>query len=120
MPKSLEATRWRWRASATAWSRRSAWPSIARTGEWKMRVALHCLDDVVHIDGRRLRTDWATLREGGISAVQWYGEKGEVEYIGHQQPNEAIEDFEPLRFAVERAEQFPEPEPMTPEEHRRF
>jgi hypothetical protein len=83
-----------------------------------MRVAISSVDDVIHIDGNAMRTDCAALRAREISAVQWYGEAGEIEYIGHKRPNEKIEDFEPFHAFVAQAEPFQEPEPMTPDESR--
>lgn len=42
---------------------------------------------------KRESSDCAELRAQGISAVQWDGKEGHIEYIGHKKPNEMITSF---------------------------
>ena len=82
-----------------------------------MRVALNCADNQIHIDGKLMQVDCTSLREVGISAIQWYGDRGEVEYKGHMQPNALIKSFKPYQDFVDMAEPWPEPRILTPQEH---
>ena len=67
-----------------------------------------------------MRVDCGPLIVDRIRALQWYGDKGELEYIDHEKPNEIIESFSPYQMYVETAQEIEEPEPMTPEEHLRY
>lgn len=85
-----------------------------------MHVSINSTDNTLVLDGVGMRTDCANLRADHISAVQWYGDKGEVEYFRHAQPNELIDDFAPYQQYVANARPFPEPEPLTPEQFERL
>ena len=85
-----------------------------------MRVSLNCVDDVIHINGKPMVVDCSALRDEGISAIQWYGKHGEIEFLGHPKPNEMIKDFTPYQDFVDMAEPWPEPKLLTLEEHRKL
>lgn len=68
-----------------------------------MRVSINAADNIVVIDGEPCRSDCAELITSGISIVQWYGDHGEIEFIGHAQPNGAITDFAPYQSYVDNA-----------------
>jgi hypothetical protein len=83
-----------------------------------VRVSIHSTDNTIYIEGKAMRTDCSALREEHISAVQWYEDKGEIEYFGHKKPNMEIDSFDVVRPFVERAQPFPQPKAMTLEESR--
>jgi hypothetical protein len=76
------------------------------------RVSINCLDDTIVVDGESLLIDCSGLRAAGISAVQWDGDAGHIEYIKHAKPNEAIEDFDAYLSFVDDA--YPRPQPAPP------
>ena len=79
-----------------------------------MRVSINATDDVIVIDGAAGKVDCNDLWKQGIAAVQWHADYGEIEYIGHVKPSEAIDDFSPFQHYVDDVE-FP-PEPPPPQE----
>jgi hypothetical protein len=81
-----------------------------------MRVSIQTADNIITIDGKAHHVDCTGLRGRNISAVQWYGELGEVEFIGHKQPNQTIRSLGDLQYYVDEAKPIPEPEPPTPDE----
>ena len=74
-----------------------------------MRVSIHTADNRICVDGEWFETDCATLRGMNISALQWMGSDGWLEYDGHQQPNEVITDFSHYQQFVDNATPLPEP-----------
>lgn len=66
-----------------------------------MRVTIVVPDNLILIDGRPATADLSTLAAQGIHAVQWYDNHGEVEFIGHEKPNERIESLEPFQIYVD-------------------
>jgi hypothetical protein len=81
-----------------------------------MRVSINAADGTVVVDGVPGKSDCRELLDQGISAVQWYGSKGEVEYVGHAKPNMEITSFATFQTFVDRAEMTPAPEPPPPPE----
>ena len=76
-----------------------------------MRAAIIVSDNIVVVDGQPMKSDCSELAAQQISAVQWYGSEGEIEYAGHIQPNEKITDFSPYQIYVDNAEPLVPPEP---------
>jgi hypothetical protein len=62
-----------------------------------MRVAILAESNIVVVDGDARSCDCAELVVQQISAVQWDGEKGHVEFAGHYKLNEDIADFAPFQ-----------------------
>jgi hypothetical protein len=85
-----------------------------------MRASIIAEDNIVVVDGKGMSSDCSGLIATDIRVVQWYSDKGEVEYIGHVSPNKLIDDFSPYQIYIDQAEPMPEPEPMTPEQHIAF
>ena len=79
-----------------------------------MRVAINAIDNVVTIDGWPHNCDCKALLGDEISAVQWYGDHGEIEFVGHKRPNARFDDFSEFQEFVDQAE--PWPKPKTAEE----
>jgi hypothetical protein len=77
-----------------------------------MRVTILAGDGFIVVDSRGGTTDCAELLAQGISAVQWYDDTGEIEFVGHSQPNEAITDFAPFQKYVDNAVWPAEPKPI--------
>jgi hypothetical protein len=48
-----------------------------------MRVSIQVADDIAIIDRVAKVVDCAVLRNNRISAVQWYGDHGEIEFERH-------------------------------------
>ena len=63
-----------------------------------MRLTIIPSDKVVIKDGKALHGLNFTL--AGIRAVQWYGNKGEVEYLDGS-PNEIIDDLSPYQSIID-------------------
>jgi hypothetical protein len=63
-----------------------------------MRVTIVVDDDLVLVDGKPAKVDLSPLVADNIHAVQWYGDKGEVEFrsdpMGDRGPNDRIKDIE--------------------------
>ena len=76
-----------------------------------MRVSITVADNIVTVDGVANRSDCSALASESKSAVQWYGEDGEVEYAGHARPNEVITDFSPYQVYVDQAVPLAPPPP---------
>jgi hypothetical protein len=76
-----------------------------------MRVSINSIDNTIVVDGKGMTVDCAGLRAEEISAVQWHGDHGEIEFIGHKKYNQTIDDFSRFQVYVDRAEPFPEPKP---------
>jgi hypothetical protein len=53
-----------------------------------MRVTVIPIDKTIGVDGRFLR--FAFSAAPGIHAIQWYGDHGELEYVGHKTPNRLL------------------------------
>jgi hypothetical protein len=81
-----------------------------------MRVSIHTADNIIVIDGKTLAVDCRTLRSREVAALQWYGQMGEVEFIGHKRQNEIIRSLKEFQDFIDRAQPIPEPEPPTPDE----
>jgi hypothetical protein len=81
-----------------------------------MRVSILVADNVIVIDGKTMNVDLQALRGRNISAVQWYGELGEVEFAGHKQANQSIRSFKEFQEFVDRAKPPPDPKTPTPDE----
>ena|ERR1700757_63319 len=62
-----------------------------------MRVTIVVDDDLVLVDGKPAKVDLSHLIADNIHAVQWYGDRGEVEFrsdpMGDREPNERIKEF---------------------------
>lgn len=71
-----------------------------------MRVSIIAADNTIMIDGVHHVCDTSVLIKEGISAVQWYGDHGEVEYVGHVKPNDAIESLHEYQEFVDHAEEY--------------
>ena len=69
-----------------------------------MRIAILVDDNVVVTNRVPQRSDCSSLAAEGISAVQWDGEKGHVEFSGHTKPNEEISDFSLFQPYIDKAE----------------
>jgi len=67
-----------------------------------MKVSINVADNLVIVDGTGRVVDCSALAAEGKSAVQWYGSDGEVEFAGHAQPNEPIDDFAPYQIYFEQ------------------
>jgi hypothetical protein len=76
-----------------------------------MRATIVVSDNIVIEDGQPMKSDCSELAAQQISAVQWYGSEGEVEYAGHSKPNEKITDFSPYQVYVDNAVPLHPPEP---------
>ena len=89
-----------------------------------MRVSIVTDDDSIVIDRLGKTVDCAALRNNQISAVQWYGDHGEIEFEGHRKPNEVIHSFKDFQSLVTAAKPIPSPKPPTPQEvdeaHNRY
>ena len=68
-----------------------------------MRISILVADNSVIIDGVAHESDCSSLVGRGISALQWYGTEGEIEYAGHRKPNEQTIDLVPFREFIDRA-----------------
>lgn len=78
-----------------------------------MRVSINAADNIAVIDGEPCRSDCAELITSGISIVQWYDDHGEIEFIGHAQPNGEISDFAPYQSYVDNAVPIAPPPPSS-------
>ena len=89
-----------------------------------MRVSIQVADDIVIIDRVAKTVDCAPLRNNQISAVQWYGDHGEIEFERHHKPNEVFRSFEEFQSFVTAAKPIPSPKAPTPQEldemHNRY
>lgn len=89
-----------------------------------MRMAIIATDNLVYRDNEARQCDCAELRAKGISAVQWNGKNGEIEYVGHKKPNENITKFSAFQKFIDRSMPLPEPPaigpPATREEYERI
>ena len=72
-----------------------------------MRVSINTRDNQVFADGKMHGADCSELLSKGITAVQWDGSAGEIEFVGHAKPNENIEDFSPYQKYVDAAVPWP-------------
>ena len=81
-----------------------------------MRVSMQVADNVIVVDGKTLNVDLQALRGRNISAVQWYGELGEVEFKNHVQANQTIRSFKEFQEFIVRAMPPPDPKTPTPDE----
>jgi hypothetical protein len=81
-----------------------------------MRVSIQVEDDVIVVDRKVLKVDCSQLRENQISAVQWYGDQGEIEYERHHKPNEVFHSLEQFQSLVDGAKPIPSPKAPTPQE----
>ena len=81
-----------------------------------MRVSMQVADNVIVVDGKTLNVDFQALRGRNISAVQWYGELGEVEFKNHVQANQTIRSFKEFQEFIVRAMPPPDPKTPTPDE----
>jgi hypothetical protein len=81
-----------------------------------MRVSIQVADDIVVIDRVAKQVDCAPLRSNRISAIQWYGDHGEIEFERHHKPNEVFHSFEEFQSLVTAAKPIPSPKPPTPQE----
>jgi hypothetical protein len=68
-----------------------------------MRASIVAADNIVVVDGVSLISDCSALLADGVSAVQWYNDKGEVEHVGHVLPNKAIDDLSPYQIYIDQA-----------------
>lgn len=68
-----------------------------------MRVSIIAADNLIYIDGEAHDCDCSGLLASGVSAVQWHDGQGEVEFVGHVEPNEMITNFEPFQAFVDKA-----------------
>ena len=88
------------------------------------RVSIIAEDDSIVIDCVAKMVDCTKLREARISAVQWYGHHGQIEYQRHAKPNETFDSLEQFQSLVDGAKSIPSPKPPTPQEldetHNRF
>lgn len=76
-----------------------------------MRVSIIANDNHIFIDLVAQDTDCTDLLAAGISAVQWEGESGHIEYVGHSLPNAEIRDFSPYQKYIDQSTPFPEEPP---------
>jgi hypothetical protein len=87
-----------------------------------MRVSISAIDSTVVMDGKSGTVDCAGLLRDGVSAVQWFDDKGHIEHLGHLKPNKEFDDFTPFQPYLDAAE-FPEPakveEPPKPPEPKK-
>jgi len=82
-----------------------------------MRVSIHVETDTVYKDRIAYQSDCSALLKDNIRALQWYDDHGEIEYINHVKPNEVIDTIAPFEKIIDAAKPFPEPEPLTPQQH---
>lgn len=68
-----------------------------------MRLSIIAADNVIVIDGAVHESNCSGLMAKGISALQWYGDEGEIEYVGHMKPNELTKDLKPFQQYIDRA-----------------
>ena len=80
------------------------------------RVSIIAEDDSIVIDRVAKMVDCTKLREAKISAVQWYGDHGEIEFELHHKPNETFHSLEEFQVLVDGAKPIPSPRPPTPQE----
>jgi hypothetical protein len=80
------------------------------------RVSIQAADDIIVIDRAVKTVDCTKLREAKISAVQWYGDHGEIEYQRHAKPNETFDSLEQFQSLVTAAKPIPSSKPPTPAE----
>jgi hypothetical protein len=89
-----------------------------------MRVSIIAEDDCIVVDKVAKLVDCRELIAKEISAIQWYGDHGEIEFVGHKKPNEVFHSFEEFQSLVTAAKPIPSPKPPTPQEldemHNRF
>jgi len=64
-----------------------------------MRVSVVNEDQLVVVNEQALRFEFNL--DNKIHAIQWYGEKGEIEYKDPSVSNEMIEDFSPFQYLVD-------------------
>lgn len=57
-----------------------------------MRLTIIKSDNMVYIDGKPLKIDCSSLPDN-IHALQWDGNNGWIEYVGHREPNLEISDI---------------------------
>jgi len=81
-----------------------------------MRVSIQVDDNIIVIDGKTMNVDLQALRGRNISAVQWYGELGEVEFKGHKLANQSIRSIKEFQEFIDRAKPPPDPKTPTPDE----
>lgn len=81
-----------------------------------MRVSVQVADDIIVVDGKVMTVNCEALREHRVSAIQWYGDRGEIEFEQHHKPNEIIEDAASLQKFVDVAKPIPSPKTLTPDE----
>jgi hypothetical protein len=65
-----------------------------------MRVSVVVDDNMILCDGFGLQFPFA-LEDSGISAIQWDGESGHVEYKDKTIPNTPLVSFEPYQYLVD-------------------
>ena len=80
------------------------------------RVSIIAEDDSIVIGRVAKMVDCTKLREAKISAVQWYGDHGEIEFERHHKSNETFHSLEEFQVLVDGAKPIPSPRPPTPQE----
>ncbi len=66
-----------------------------------MRVTIIPSDRMVYVDGDAKKVQDHVAFPEGVHAIQWYDTWGEVEPVGHQEPNTRIESLEPYKHLLE-------------------
>lgn len=71
-----------------------------------MRVTIIVEDNTAIVEGVPERVDCSLLFDTGIHAIQWYGDRGEIEFItsprtGKRHPNLAITEFNAFQYLVD-------------------
>lgn len=65
-----------------------------------MRVTIIKSSNQVYVDGEMFNIDLSGLPDD-FHAMQWYGDHGEIETVGHSKPNQKITDIEPWTLYLE-------------------
>jgi hypothetical protein len=81
-----------------------------------MRISIQTEDNIIVIDRVAKTVDCERLREAQISAVQWYGDHGEIEYERHARPNETFDNLDQFQSLVDGAAPLTDPKMPTPDE----
>jgi hypothetical protein len=76
-----------------------------------MRVSIAAHDNLITVDGVTKTVNCSALIAAEISAIQWYNDHGEIEFIGHKKINERITNFDKYAPLINAAQSLPSAQP---------
>jgi hypothetical protein len=67
-----------------------------------MHVRILAAENIIIVDGKGMQLDCMTLRSKLVSIITWYGERGEIEYVGGRRVLiKKLDAFQPDGFTLQ-------------------